>query len=59
MTVNFLSETMTARKKWHNIFFSDERQELTNENLIPSETSFKNEREIKMLSGEEKLKRIC
>ena len=53
MTVDFSSETMEAKRKWHTI-----SQVLKEKICIPSRNTFRNEEEIKAFSNERKL-RIC
>lgn len=58
MSVDFISETMAARRKWHNIFQVLKENDCHLGLIYSMIISFKNEGDIKTFSDEGKL-RIC
>lgn len=58
MRMEFSSTPMEDRKKWHNTFQMLKEKNSEPQILYPAEISFRNEKKIKTLLNERKL-RIC
>ena len=56
VNIQFLSETMEARRQWNNIFKVLKEKDLSSKNSISSKTILQNEGEIKIFSDEQKLR---